>query len=93
MLKNSYIGQKHAESVVGLSFCFFLSAALIYAATIEYSGLVDIYYRCGAYISDFGTCKGDCFGFITAVGSTTEKPPIRVYIGNTEVLLTTSSTR
>jgi len=73
------------RALLGLVLVSFISAPLIYAATIEYSGLVDIYYRCGAYVSDFGTCAGDCFGFITAVGSTTEKPPIRVYIGNTEV--------
>jgi hypothetical protein len=72
-------------ALLGLVLVSFISAPLIYAATTEYSGLVDIYYRCGAYVRDFGTCVGDCFGFITAVGSTTERPPIRVYIGNTEV--------
>jgi hypothetical protein len=71
-------------ALLGLVLVSFISAPLIYAATIEYSGLVDIYYRCGAYVSDFGTCAGDCFGFIMAIGSTTERPPIRVYIGNTE---------
>jgi len=71
--------------LLSLVFAFFLSAALIHAATIKYSGLVDIYYRCGAYVSDFGTCKGSCYGFMMAVYNTTEKPPIRVYIGNTEV--------
>jgi len=71
-------------ALLGLVLVSFISAPLIYAATIAYIGPVDIYYRCGASVSDFGTCAGDCFGFITAVGSTTEKPPIRVYIGNTE---------
>jgi hypothetical protein len=71
--------------LLSLVFVVFLSAALIHAATIKYSGLVDIYYRCGAYVSDFGTCKGSCYGFMMAVYNTTEKPPIRVYIGNTEV--------
>jgi hypothetical protein len=70
--------------LLSLVFAFFFSAPLIYAATIEYSGLVDIYHRCGAYVSDFGACAGDCFGFMMAIGSTTERPPIRVYIGNTE---------
>ena len=71
--------------LLSLVFVFFLSAALIHAATIKYSGLVDIYYRCGASVTDFGTCKGSCYGFMMAVYNTTEKPPIRVYIGNTEV--------
>jgi len=71
--------------LLSLAFVLFLSAALIHAATIKYSGLVDIYYQCGAYVSDFGTCKGSCYGFMMAVYNTTEKPPIRVYIGNTEV--------
>ena len=71
--------------LLSLVFVFFLSTALIHATTIKYSGLVDIYYRCGAYVSDFGTCKGSCYGFMMAVYNTTEKPPIRVYIGNTEV--------
>jgi hypothetical protein len=70
--------------LLGLVLVSFISAPLIYAATIGYLGPVDIYYRCGASVTDFGTCAGNCFGFITAVGSTTEKPPIRVYIGNTE---------
>jgi len=71
-------------ALLGLVLVSFISAPLIYAASIAYIGPVDIYYRCGAPVTDFGTCAGDCFGFITAVGSTTEKPPIRVYIGNTE---------
>jgi len=70
--------------LLSLVFAFFFSAPLVYAAAIGYIGHVDIYYRCGASVTDFGTCAGDCFGFIAAVGSTTERPPIRVYIGNTE---------
>ncbi len=71
-------------ALLGLVLVSFISAPLIYAATIEYSGLVDIYYQCGAYVTDFGTCAGNCFGFIMAIGDTVKRPPIRVYIGNTE---------
>jgi hypothetical protein len=71
-------------ALLGLVLVSFISAPLIYAATIEYSGLVDIYYQCGAYVNNFGTCAGNCFGFIMAIGDTAERPPIRVYIGNTE---------
>ncbi len=71
-------------ALLGLVLVYFISAPLIYAATIEYSGLVDIYYQCGAYVTNFGTCAGDCFGFIMAIKDTAERPPIRVYIGNTE---------
>jgi hypothetical protein len=71
-------------ALLGLVLVSFISAPLIYAATIEYSGLVDIYYQCGAYVTNFGTCAGNCFGFIMAIKDTAERPPIRVYIGNTE---------
>jgi len=70
--------------LLGLVLVFFISAPLIHATTIEYSGLVDIYYQCGAYVTNFGTCAGNCFGFIMAIGDTAERPPIHVYIGNTE---------
>jgi hypothetical protein len=71
-------------ALLGLVLVSFISAPLIYAATIEHSGLVDIYYQCGAYVTNFGTCAGNCFGFIMAIKDTAERPPIRVYIGNTE---------
>jgi hypothetical protein len=71
-------------ALLGLVLVSLISAPLIYAAAIGYVGHVDIYYRCGAPVTDFGTCARDCFGFIMAVGNTTERPPIRVYIGNTE---------
>jgi|GEM_PF-3415196 len=71
-------------ALLGLVLVSFISAPLIYATAIAHSGLVDIYYQCGAYVTNFGTCAGDCFGFIMAIKDTAERPPIRVYIGNTE---------
>ena len=57
----------------------------VVGAVVEYSGFVDVYYRCGAYVSDFGRCFGDCFGFMLAVKSTREVPPVRVFVGDVEV--------
>ena len=71
-------------ALLGLVLVSLISAPLIYATAIAHSGLVDIYYQCGAYVTNFGTCAGDCFGFIMAIKDTAERPPIRVYIGNTE---------
>lgn len=56
-------------------------------ATVEYSGLVDLYSRCGAYVTEFGRCSGECFGFIMAIGATAARPPVRVYIGDTEAVV------
>jgi len=60
-------------------------AFLVFAITVEYSGLIDIYYKCGAYVTEFGSCAGDCLGFIMAVKDTSERPPIRVFVGDVEI--------
>jgi hypothetical protein len=60
----------------------FLLTATAFSYVIEYSGSVDVYYRCGAYVTEFGICHGDCFGFFAAIENTPEKPPVRVYVGD-----------
>ena len=60
----------------------FLLTATAFSYVIEYSGSVNVYYRCGAYVTEFGICYGDCFGFFAAIGDTPEKPPVRVYVGD-----------
>jgi len=41
----------------------FLLTATAFSYVIEYSGSVDVYYRCSPYVTEFGICHGDCFGF------------------------------
>jgi len=60
----------------------FLFSAVAFSYVIEYSGSVDVYYRCSPYVTEFGICYGDCFGFFVAIGDTPEKPPVRVYVGD-----------
>jgi len=37
----------------------FLVSATAFSYVIEYSGSVDVYYRCSPYITEFGICYGD----------------------------------
>jgi hypothetical protein len=60
----------------------FLLSATAFSYVIEYSGSVDVYYRCSPYVTEFGICYGDCFSFFAAIGDTPEKPPVRVYVGD-----------
>jgi len=41
----------------------FLLSATALSYVIEYNGSVDVHYRCSPYVTEFGTCYGDCFGF------------------------------